>query len=164
MDTPGHYFPLFFHDEAVALAAGHRPCGQCRPAALAAFVTAWKVSHGISVSASVPLRKIDQAFHRARLIERKRRRTTEIPTLPEGAFILAPGIDKRPLLVFDGFLWPWQHGAYGAHVAFQREAGCGILLTPEPIIAVLRAGYPLILAGQLQRVATDEMTGKQLTA
>ena len=27
--APGHYTELFFLDEAVALAAGHRPCGEC---------------------------------------------------------------------------------------------------------------------------------------
>ena len=29
---PGRWTPLFFHDEAVALAAGHRPCALCRRA------------------------------------------------------------------------------------------------------------------------------------
>lgn len=33
---PGHYTELFFLDEATALAAGHRPCGACRPEALLA--------------------------------------------------------------------------------------------------------------------------------
>jgi hypothetical protein len=28
--TPGHYTELFFLDGATALAAGHRPCAQCR--------------------------------------------------------------------------------------------------------------------------------------
>ena len=28
--SPGTYTELFFLDEAVALAAGHRPCGECR--------------------------------------------------------------------------------------------------------------------------------------
>ena len=27
---PNRWTPLFFHDEAVAFAAGHRPCGECR--------------------------------------------------------------------------------------------------------------------------------------
>ena len=30
---PNRYTPLFFLDEAVALAAGHRPCGECRHSA-----------------------------------------------------------------------------------------------------------------------------------
>ncbi|MET0965067.1 MAG: hypothetical protein ABWZ02_01645, partial [Nakamurella sp.] len=28
--APGHYTVLFFYDEAVSLAAGHRPCALCR--------------------------------------------------------------------------------------------------------------------------------------
>jgi hypothetical protein len=32
---------LFFHDEAVALAAGHRPCALCRRSAYNAYRTAW---------------------------------------------------------------------------------------------------------------------------
>ena len=31
LDEPRTWTPLFFLDEAVALAAGHRPCGLCRP-------------------------------------------------------------------------------------------------------------------------------------
>ncbi len=34
---PGHFTVLFFHDEAVALAAGHRPCALCRRDAYNAF-------------------------------------------------------------------------------------------------------------------------------
>ena len=30
MMTPGRYTELFFMDEATALAAGHRPCRECR--------------------------------------------------------------------------------------------------------------------------------------
>src|SRR5580698_6781323 len=35
------YTELFFLDEAVALAAGHRPCAECRHAAYQSFLTAW---------------------------------------------------------------------------------------------------------------------------
>src|SRR3954465_3835639 len=35
--TPGHYTELFFLDEATALAAGHRPCAECRRVAFDAF-------------------------------------------------------------------------------------------------------------------------------
>jgi hypothetical protein len=39
--APRRYTELFFLDEAVALAAGHRPCAYCRRAAFDAFVLAW---------------------------------------------------------------------------------------------------------------------------
>src|SRR4051812_43548063 len=35
--TPGHYTELFFLDEATALAAGHRPCAECRRGRFDAF-------------------------------------------------------------------------------------------------------------------------------
>ena len=37
---------LFFLDEATALAAGHRPCGECRYRDYQAFKDAWAVAHG----------------------------------------------------------------------------------------------------------------------
>ena len=39
--SPGRYTELFFLDEAVALAAGHRPCAECRRGRFNAFKTAW---------------------------------------------------------------------------------------------------------------------------
>src|SRR6476659_4289637 len=38
--SPGTYTELFFLDEAVALAAGHRPCGESRRAQYRAFIEA----------------------------------------------------------------------------------------------------------------------------
>jgi hypothetical protein len=37
LDKPRHWTPLFFLDDAVALAAGHRPCGLCRRPAYEAY-------------------------------------------------------------------------------------------------------------------------------
>src|ERR1700739_433376 len=39
--SPGRYTELFFLDEAVALAAGHRPCAECRRARVNDFRRAW---------------------------------------------------------------------------------------------------------------------------
>src|ERR1700732_822885 len=39
--TPGRYTELFFLDEATALAAGHRPCAECRRERFNAFREAW---------------------------------------------------------------------------------------------------------------------------
>jgi len=38
---PNRYTLLFFLDEAVALAAGHRPCAECRRSAYNAYRTLW---------------------------------------------------------------------------------------------------------------------------
>src|SRR5436305_13747203 len=39
--APGRYTELFFLDEAVSLAAGHRPCAECRRARFNEFREAW---------------------------------------------------------------------------------------------------------------------------
>jgi hypothetical protein len=39
--SPRRYTELFFLDEAVALAAGHRPCAECRRERFNAFKEAW---------------------------------------------------------------------------------------------------------------------------
>ncbi|MGL4241245.1 MAG: hypothetical protein ACRCTI_09045, partial [Beijerinckiaceae bacterium] len=40
------YTELFFTDEATALAAGHRPCFECRRADAVAFAAAWARTQG----------------------------------------------------------------------------------------------------------------------
>src|SRR5262245_4164150 len=44
--SPGRYTELFFLDEAVALAAGHRPCAECRRADYERFREAWRRALG----------------------------------------------------------------------------------------------------------------------
>ncbi|MGB8623555.1 MAG: hypothetical protein WCD16_12105, partial [Paracoccaceae bacterium] len=44
--TPGRYTELFFLDEAVALAAGHRPCAECRRADFLRYRDAWQAATG----------------------------------------------------------------------------------------------------------------------
>src|SRR5262245_5520966 len=39
--APGRYTELFFLDEATALAAGHRPCAECRHADYVRFRSLW---------------------------------------------------------------------------------------------------------------------------
>src|ERR1700693_4875242 len=43
--TPGRYTELFFLDEATALAAGHRPCAECRHERFIAFCKGWKIAY-----------------------------------------------------------------------------------------------------------------------
>src|SRR5262245_10377094 len=44
--SPGKYTELFFLDEATALAAGHRPCFECRRAEAEQFARLWAKVHG----------------------------------------------------------------------------------------------------------------------
>jgi len=48
----GRWTPLFFLDEAVACAAGHRPCAECRRAAYNDFRSAWGRAFGGAAKAA----------------------------------------------------------------------------------------------------------------
>src|SRR3954454_4076304 len=52
---------LFFLDEAVALAAGHRPCFFCRREAAKAFREAWASGRGETVSRAA---EMDEVLHK----------------------------------------------------------------------------------------------------
>lgn len=132
--TPGSYTELFFLDEAVALAAGHRPCAECRREAWLAYRAAW-------VAAGLPGRRaaeIDRRLHAAR-VGRDRRQTVhaaDAAALPAGVFVMIGG---TPSLLAAGAAHPFAPGGYGP--AVPRPSGTVTVLTPAPTVAVLRAGY-----------------------
>ena len=67
---------LFFLDEAVALAAGHRPCFLCRRKAAEAFRAAWAKAKG---GAEPTAGEMDAALHTERLISGRKRDTPSGP-------------------------------------------------------------------------------------
>src|SRR5580658_8848742 len=85
--SPGRYTELFFLDEAVALAAGHRPCAECRRERFNAFRNAWNRSRQPEDRAPLAS-EIDLELHRARIDSRGEKVTWEAPlnTLPDGCF------------------------------------------------------------------------------
>ena len=58
---PRRYTELFFLDEAVALAAGHRPCAECRYTAYQSFRTAWTAARALPAKPGAD--EIDQVLH-----------------------------------------------------------------------------------------------------
>ena len=131
---PGRYTELFFLDEATALAAGHRPCAECRRDDYDRFTTAWRALHGESGADTIDLRlhgeRIDPATRRRRLHD------AAFDDLPDGAFVLHDGI---PQLVLGRALTPWSLRGYG-----RREplpAGRSSLITPPSLVGVLRSGW-----------------------
>ncbi|PJI92246.1 hypothetical protein BC777_1091 [Yoonia maricola] len=130
--------PLFFLDEAVALSAGHRPCHYCRRSAYHAYRDAWGAAAG-----QVPDRMaMDNALHQAR-VTRKRaqiRYQAAAANLPNGIFGL---VDELPCLLWDDQALPYTPDGYGAPQA--RPEGMLTVLTPEPSMRVLAAGYLAVL-------------------
>ncbi len=135
--TPGRYTELFFLDEATALAAGHRPCAECRRADLNRFRTAWASAGLPGTRAS----EIDAVLHAARRDgPAQRRHIAETAALPAGAMILHK---DHPALLWAGRLRPWAPGGYGA--ALPLPPAPVTVLTPGPVLDCLAAGYVPVL-------------------
>jgi hypothetical protein len=138
--APRRYTELFFLDEATALAAGHRPCCECRRDAFRAFQAAWRCANGTS---SASAGAIDGVLHEARVDPRTRgqiRFEAPLDDLPDGAFVLLSADASGPLLVLGDGLMPWRPAGYGAARPRPSRTRC-VVLTPRPTLAVLRAGY-----------------------
>jgi len=136
---PNRYTALFFHDEATALAAGHRPCGECRRADLAALLQA--LDHEENVPSSVA--EIDRRLHAER-IDRATRQTrphsADIAGLPDGTMILTPAGPTRAALLVGDALYPWQEGGYRSPVR-RPASGAFDVLTPPTLRQALAHGY-----------------------
>lgn len=140
--TPKRWTELFFLDEAVALAAGHRPCAECRRQAFNAWMDAMSAGAGIARPSAPDLDKrlhSERAVPGARAMQTHRARLEDLPT---GAFVLAPETGA-PALVLEDRLLPWSHTGYGA--AMRRAAGPVVLLTPPTSVAALQGGYAPLL-------------------
>lgn len=139
LDDPRRYTPLFFADEAVALAAGHRPCGECRHEDYQAF----KAAFGLAFGPAAPFKagEMDRMLHAAR-IRRGVKVTFAAPfgTLPDGAFVARAEAPGEALLVKAGALHPWSHAGYGPPQPAAPDLSLTVL-TPAPTVAVLKAGY-----------------------
>jgi hypothetical protein len=60
--------------------------------------------------------------------------------LPDGAMIARPGSLGRAWLVWSGALHPWSHKGYG-DPEYIEPGQIVTVLTPQPTISVLAAGY-----------------------
>jgi hypothetical protein len=138
--APRRYTELFFLDEASALAAGHRPCCECRRDDFCAFQAAWRRAADASDASAAA---IDRVLHQARVDPRSRRQIrfeAPLDEVPDGAFVVLWSDDSVPLLVAGGRLLPWRPAGYGPPRPRPSGIDC-LVLTPRPTIAVLRAGY-----------------------
>jgi hypothetical protein len=133
----GHYTFLFFHDEAVALAAGHRPCAECRRPAYNAYRAAWAAGLGVDLPSA---KEMNRRLHQERLVAgTHRRRLHELSwdALADGTFVL---LDDIPAVVVGDHLTEWSSEGYGIRRPRPRT-GRAVVLTPPSTIAALRAGY-----------------------
>lgn len=132
---PGRYTELFFLDEATALAAGHRPCAECRRDDYNRFVASWPGD--LTGRSRAPA--INDRLHAERLTEdgRQRHHDGAWDHLPDGAFVVR---DDAPWLVRGQTILRWTPSGYTARLP--RPAGTGArVITPPSLVEVLRRGW-----------------------
>jgi len=139
---------LFFLDEAVALAAGHRPCFCCRRAAAEAFRTAWGKAKGGKAPLGL---EMDAVLHEERL-DRGRKRVHAIPgpiaELPDGTVIAALG---EAYTIVQGRSFRWSEQGYQLERQIPLADG---LLTPPSTLLAIRAGYRPALHPNLRGISS----------
>jgi hypothetical protein len=134
--APDRWTELFFLDEATSLAAGHRPCAQCRFADYQRFRRAWSDARGIDPPRAGA---IDRVLHADRLEGRRAKRTyrERREALPAGTLVLLEG---EPWLVRGDDLLRWTLAGYGERRS-ARLPDLLEVLTPRSTVAALAAGY-----------------------
>lgn len=137
---------LFFLDEAVALAAGHRPCFACRREAAERFRDCWKsVTRDPHASANT----IDAILHGERM-EHGRKRIHEMPAplskLPDGVMVVAAG---SAFTLLAGATYQWTNEGYAPAERLHHIDG---LLTPPSTLRTLAYGYRVVLHPSINRL------------
>jgi hypothetical protein len=148
LDEPHRWTPLFFLDDAVALAAGHRPCALCRPGAYRLYRDALTDALG----RDQPIRAIEinarlnaERLRRGRGLSRSSDRrlwTTALRDLPNGTIVVGENGEARLVLgectwafSFDGWQEPRPHSK-GTTVT---------VITPPSSVAALQHGFEPVL-------------------
>jgi hypothetical protein len=131
--SPGLYTELFFLDEAVALAAGHRPCAECRRARYNVFRESWKRWADPDGARLSSADEMDIVLHSARL----RPYEAAVETLPDGCFVER---EAESYLVWKDALHRWSPEGYASKEA-RRDGSIVTVLTPLPTVNCLQQGY-----------------------
>jgi hypothetical protein len=141
---PRRWTPLFFLDDAVALAAGHRPCATCRPAEYAGYRDA--VTRAVGARSPLLAWQLNDRLHAERhrrgrgLVRAADRLVWPAPyaDLPDGTAVIAPdgscqlvAGDRLLRFSFDGWVGP----------SPRPRAGDAQVLTPPTSVAALAHGY-----------------------
>jgi hypothetical protein len=137
---PGRFTELFFLDEATGLAAGHRPCGECRHADLrrigAYWPGRWARGHALA-------REMDEVMKVERIARDSAARSRTLdPAQPpaDGLMLVLDREPGRAMLAARGKLWGWTPFGYEGPMPWDRRERA-MLLTPPSTAAAVENGY-----------------------
>lgn len=147
LDKPHRWTPIFFLDDAVALAAGHRPCAFCRPEAYSAYRDG--VTGVLGRDAPIRAEELNrllaaERLRRGRGLDRagdRRLWDVAIADLPDGAVFAA---DDGARLVIGDTTFAFAFDGWRAPMPRPRR-GTVAVITPPTSLAALRAGFRPVL-------------------
>ncbi|MEM9055055.1 MAG: hypothetical protein AAGB16_06995 [Pseudomonadota bacterium] len=133
---PGKYTELFFLDEATALAAGHRPCYECRYPDAKRFREALVRSGVFRYRPKASdLSDAIAGEIQAVLKGKSEREQVNATDLPYGAMFTT---GSTAYLKWDGKAYPWSFAGYGAPIDLPTHV---VRLTPHITCQALAHGY-----------------------
>ncbi|MES2653785.1 MAG: hypothetical protein V4663_18755 [Bacteroidota bacterium] len=135
--SPNLWTELFFLDEATALAAGHRPCFECRREDANRFKRAWiKGNPQYNFDLKTPISKIDEVLQSERIdaAHKKVTYTSLVKDLPDGTFI---AIANEAYLLVNQHTHLWTPFGY-SEVKQIEPSTMVTVLTPKSIVNALK--------------------------
>ena len=138
--APNSYSELFFLDEATALAAGHRPCAECRRERFKEFKTIWFQANPQYENETSSISVIDKQLHLERVDRAKNKVTFNaiVSSLPEGTIFEHEG---NAYLIWKDQHFLWMHDGYVKTALTLPKNACVAVLTPASIVAIYRLGF-----------------------
>lgn len=147
--TPGCYTELFFLDEATALAAGHRPCAECRREDFNRFKADWVAGNPqYGFSPNIAIHEIDKVLHAERADSQGRKITfkCQLSELPDGVFFTLPEGPESCYLLCDDNLHLWTPAGYGKRIKAPLDSEVEVL-TPRSTVNAIQAGFEVCVGG-----------------
>jgi hypothetical protein len=141
--APDRYTELFFLDEATGLAAGHRPCAECRHKRFVDFRDAFVAGNPSAVGPRQAMADaIDAHLHADRLCPDLSKRTyrASLAELPDGVLVVRKGAGESVCLLWKDHLLAWTLDGYKRLRDRPRTEEVEVL-TPRSTVAAIRAGY-----------------------
>jgi hypothetical protein len=167
---PHRFTWLYFYDEAVAFAAGHRPCAECRRADYKRYQAAWADAFGGEPPSA---REMNRRLHSERIVRGTHRRqlhTEAADGLPDGAFI---ELDGAPYVIVGCEAVEWTRAGYrtrrppaerrrhGDHPACDARRPARRLPGGDPPVGPRRGGgHPAIVLTDSRRASRARLCAR----